>query len=363
TRRCEPVTSSTPAVHVGARSSTGIASAASVGRNTQWKPSSLMRIAATARSRASLNGEANPSPKSGAMAICTASAARARIRAARMLPRVACVGSLEGAVELVGSIDDLLRQWSLHGIDCGIELLDGGGAEQDRIHSGSRRDPLVRQLDARASCLGCQTREGIRQIEEALGQVAALVHGVAVEAGARLRSHVARHLAGEKPAGERIVDGGVYAVFPREAEVLDLELAHEQVVHLLRDARLQAGLDHLQQLPGGEVRDAECAHLAGRDQLLNRPQRWLQRTGVLRRALAKVHRADDQRGRESFASGIEVAVHGGGVYAATNCFSTSRRYNPSSRRSVACGPLWTMRPASRTTTRCASFTVDSRCAM
>src|SRR5438067_13160998 len=111
-----------------------------------------MRIAATARSRASLNGEANPSPKSGAMAICTASAASATIRAARMLPRVACVGSLEGAVELVGSIDDLLRKWSLYVIDCGFALPDGGGPEQDRIQFGSRRDPPLRQLDARASC-------------------------------------------------------------------------------------------------------------------------------------------------------------------------------------------------------------------
>src|SRR2546421_11912379 len=127
-----------------------------------------MRIAATARSRASLNGEANPSPKSGAMAICTASAASATIRAARMLPRVACVGSLEGAVELVGSIDDLLRQRPLHGIDRRVELLHGGGTEQDRIHSGSRRDPLVRQLDARAPCLCGEAGEGIGQLEEAI---------------------------------------------------------------------------------------------------------------------------------------------------------------------------------------------------
>src|SRR5439155_7845958 len=214
TRRCEPVTSSTPAVHVGARSSTGIASAASVGRNTQWKPSSLMRIAATARSRASLNGEANPSPQSGAMATCTASAASATIRAARMLPRVAGVGSLEGAVELVGSIDDLLRQRPLDGVDGHVELLDRGGAEQDRIHSRSRRDPLVRELDARAPCLGGEAGEGVRQVEEAIGQVAALVHRVAVEPGTGLRSGVARHLASEKTASERVVDRDVHTVFP-----------------------------------------------------------------------------------------------------------------------------------------------------
>src|SRR5438046_5088217 len=146
-----------------------------------------MRIAATARSRASLNGEANPSPKSGAMAICTASAASATIRAARMLLRVACVGSLEGAVELVGSIDDLLRQWSLHGIDCGIELLDGGGAEKVGFHSWWGRDPLVRKLAARASSLGCQTREAVRKLKEALGRDEARVNGGEVAAGARVR--------------------------------------------------------------------------------------------------------------------------------------------------------------------------------
>jgi len=71
------------------------------------------------------------------------------------------------------------------------------------------------------------------------------------------------------------------AVLVGEAEILDLELADEQVVHLLRHARLEAGLDHLQELPGSEVRGAERTHFSARDQLLHRPQRGLQRSGVI----------------------------------------------------------------------------------
>src|SRR5260370_24268545 len=107
-----PVTRSTAAVQVGARSTAGIASAANAGKNAQWNPSSLMRTAATTRSSTSLAGEAKPSPKSGKSMSCRASAAAATTRAA--LTRVAGVCSLEGAVEVGGSVDHLLWQWLCH---------------------------------------------------------------------------------------------------------------------------------------------------------------------------------------------------------------------------------------------------------
>src|SRR3954469_2740817 len=193
----EPVTTRTAAVQVGARSRAGTASAASVGRKTQWKPSSLINTAATARSSTSLNGEAKPSPNSGATAICTASAARATPRARRTLPGVARVGSLEGAVELVGSIDDLLRKRLVHRVDRGVELLDRGRPEQDRVDARPRRDPLVRQLDGGPPGLGGEPGEGIGEVEEAVREVAALVHRVAVEPRARRKGRVALQLSGE----------------------------------------------------------------------------------------------------------------------------------------------------------------------
>ena len=67
------------------------------------------------------------------MAIWTASAPRATSRAARILPRVACVVTVEGAVEPVGSIGDLLRQRSLHRIDGAVGLLDGFDAFPNQL--------------------------------------------------------------------------------------------------------------------------------------------------------------------------------------------------------------------------------------
>ena len=125
----EEVMKSTDAVQVGARSSAGTSSAAVAGKSAQWKPSSLMRTPATTRSSASFKGEAKPSPKSGAATSCRASAVSATMRAS--LTRVAGVGALEGAVEVVRSIDDLLRKWFRHGVDSGVELLDARRPQQD----------------------------------------------------------------------------------------------------------------------------------------------------------------------------------------------------------------------------------------
>src|ERR1700675_999243 len=109
------------------------------------------------------------------MAICKASAPSATSRAARTLPGVACVGALEGAVELVGSIDDLLGERLRDRVDGCVELLDGGGADQDRVDAGPRGHPLVRELDRRAPRLGGEPGERLRQIEEAVGEIAPLV--------------------------------------------------------------------------------------------------------------------------------------------------------------------------------------------
>src|SRR6266566_8116618 len=240
-----------------------------------------MRMAAVTTSSTSLNGEANPSPKSGAAASCRASAPSATMRAARTLPGVACVGSLEGAVELVGSIDDLLREGLVDGIDGGVELFDRRRPEEDRIDPGPGRDPLVRELHRRAPGLRREPPERFREIEEAVAEIPLLVQGVLLEARAGRKRIAALQLARQEAARERIVDGGVDAVLAREAEVLDLQLAHEQVVHLLRDARFQAEVRHLQQLPGGEVRGAERADLAARDQLLHGPKRRRELAGVI----------------------------------------------------------------------------------
>src|SRR5207253_2218014 len=120
--------------------------------------SSLISTAATSRSSASLKGDAKPSPKSGASAICNTSAPRATRRAARTLPGVACVGALEGAVELVGSIDHLLRQRPCYGVDGGVEVLDRSRSQQDRVDARPGRHPLVRQLHGAAPSLGCEPR-------------------------------------------------------------------------------------------------------------------------------------------------------------------------------------------------------------
>src|SRR6266566_4086937 len=189
-----------------------------------------MRMAAVTTSSTSLNGEANPSPKSGAAASCRASAPSATMRAARTLPGVACVGSLEGAVELVGSIDDLLREGLVDGIDGGVELFDRRRPEEDRIDPGPGRDPLVRELHRRAPGLRREPPERFREIEEAVAEIPLLVQGVLLEA---------------------------------------------------RAGRIQAEVRHLQQLPGGEVRGAERADLAARDQLLHGPKRRRELAGVI----------------------------------------------------------------------------------
>src|SRR5579859_4065091 len=127
-----------------------------------------MRTPATTTSSASLNGEANPSPKIGAATSWIASAASATKRA--ILTRVGGVGALEGAVELVGSIGDLLGKWLCDGIDGGVELLDRGRPEQDRVDAGPRRRPLIGEFHRRAARLDREAREGLGQIEEAVAQ-------------------------------------------------------------------------------------------------------------------------------------------------------------------------------------------------
>src|SRR6267378_8098331 len=217
-----PLISRTAAVQVGARSSPGTASAARAGKNTQWKPRSRIRTAATTRSSASLKGDANPSPKIGAMAICSASAANASPRAARILPGVARVGALEGAVELVGSIDDLPWERLGQRVDGGVQLLHGRGPEQDRVDAGAGSHPLVGQLHRRPTRFQGEPGEGVRQLEETVAEIPLLVHRVLVEARPGFQRGVPLELAGQETSGQRVVHGGMDAVLLGEAEILDL---------------------------------------------------------------------------------------------------------------------------------------------
>ena len=101
-----------------------------------------------------------------------------------------------------------------------------------------------------------------------------------------LRRAVARVLAREEPAGERVVDRRVQLVAPREREVLDVELAEQHVVELLRDDRARhlprVGLvDHLEDLPRGVVRDAPREDLLLLEQLGDGVERLVDRRVVI----------------------------------------------------------------------------------
>ena len=87
------VAKKTAAVHVGTRSRPGTSSATNDGRNPQCHPISLVSAAATARSRASFQGDRPPGAKIGKTAIWTRSAAIAIARAAltRFEPSIAIV--------------------------------------------------------------------------------------------------------------------------------------------------------------------------------------------------------------------------------------------------------------------------------
>src|SRR5437660_982522 len=101
---------------------------------------------------------------------------------------------------------------------------EGMVAAQEKEQRHCPRHGAERQLLWGAARRCRQARERLREIEEAVGQIAPLVHRVLVEARPGLHGRVAAHLAGEQAAAERIVDGGVDPVLARKAEVLQLEL-------------------------------------------------------------------------------------------------------------------------------------------
>src|SRR5262249_36579251 len=118
-----------------------------------------------------------------------------------------------------------------------------------------------------------------------------LIEPVLVEARALLRRAVARVTTGEETTCERVVDGAVELVPPGEREVLEVELAEQHVVKLLRDGRAwetvlleRVGVrhvHHLEDLPGGVVRDAPRADLLVLDELRDGLERLVDRRVVI----------------------------------------------------------------------------------
>src|SRR3954470_6427876 len=226
-------------------------------------------------------------------------------------PGVARVGAQVGAVDLVDPLRHTLGQRPLASVDTGIQLRDIGRAEEHRIDSWPRGDEAVGEIDGCDRRLLRERRVRFDELEEAPAQIALLVHRVLVEPRSRFRV-LAQPLPGEEPTGERVVDRGVDRMLAGEGEVFDVELAHEHVVDDLRyrgprHSRPIAQALDLDDLPGGEVRDAPIRDLPGAQEVVHRADRLVDRHFEI--WLVQVVQVDllDAEPREALVAGVANA--------------------------------------------------------